>query len=252
MLSKGTIDQGTSQFNVLAALIKYAARLEKEWHAHASGISQYLRIKSKLNQSYSQQSRMLLFCLFLNLSVRQHSLTESSNACTAISLLTSCSIYYNTFPDISQNNLKDIQDNYVSLIMKGNAIYDIIEPPLQQPNLEIDEVLDKMEMPVKIGQGGFRGIYDLPQLKTEFSQMFADKDEMCAIMITPPDKSFALHKTNRNLILFESHRHCDRGAIIAFTDDDNVADFCNYINTIMVNDWKSTVQYSNLTPICRS
>ena len=49
--------------------------------------------------------------------------------------------------------------------MKGNAIYDIIEPPLQQPNLEIDEVLDKMEMPVKIGQGGFRGIYDLPQLK---------------------------------------------------------------------------------------
>ena len=60
--------------------------------------------------------------------------TESSNACTAISLLASCSIYYNTFPDISQNNLKDIQDNYVSLIMKGNAIYDIIESPLQQPN----------------------------------------------------------------------------------------------------------------------
>ena len=51
MLSKGTKDQGTSQFNVLAALIKYAVRLEKEWHAYASGISQYLQIKSKLNQS---------------------------------------------------------------------------------------------------------------------------------------------------------------------------------------------------------
>ena len=176
--------------------------------------------------------------------------TESSNACTAISLLACCSIYYDTFPEISHNNLKDIQDNYVSLIMKGNAIYDI-EPPLQQPNLEVDEVLDKMEMPVKIGQGGFRGIYDLPQLKTELSQMFTDKDEMCAIMITPPDKSFTLCKTNRNLILFESHRHCDRGAIIAFTDDDNVADFCDYINTIIVHDWKSTVQYSNLTPIVK-
>ena len=93
--------------------------------------------------------------------------------------------------------------------MKGNAVYDIIEPPLQQPNLEIDEVLNKMEMPVKIGQSEFRGIYDLPQLKTEFSQMFADKDKMCAIMITPPDKSFAIYKTNRNLTLFESHRHCD-------------------------------------------
>ena len=89
--------------------------------------------------------------------------TESSNACTAVSLLACCSIYYDTFPEISHNNLKDIQDNYVSLIMKGNAIYDIIQPPSQQPNLEIDEVLDKMEMPVKIGQGGFRGIYDLPQ-----------------------------------------------------------------------------------------
>ena len=135
--------------------------------------------------------------------------------------------------------------------MKGNAIYDIIEPPLQQPNLEVDEVLAKMEMPVKIGQGGFRGIYDLSQLKTELSQMFADKDEMCAIMITPPDKSFTLCKTNRKLILFESHRHCDQGAIIAFTDDDNVADFCDYINMIIVHDWKSTVQYSNLTPIVK-
>ena len=177
--------------------------------------------------------------------------TESSNACTAISLLACCSIYYDTFPEISHNNLKDIQDNYVSLIMKGNAIYDIIEPPLQQPNLEVDEVLAKMEMPIKIGQGGFRGIYDLPQLKTELSQMFADKDEMCAIMITPPDKSFTLCKTNRKLILFESHSHCDRGAIIAFTDDDNVADFCDYINMIIVHDWKSTVQYSNLTPIVK-
>ena len=82
--------------------------------------------------------------------------TESSNACTAISLLAHCPICCNTFPEISRNNLKDIQDNYVSLIMKGNALYDIIEPPLQQPNLEIDEVLDKMEMPIKIGQGGFR------------------------------------------------------------------------------------------------
>ena len=73
--------------------------------------------------------------------------TESSNACTAISLLACCSIYYDTFPEISHNNLKDIQDNYVSLIMKGNAIYDITEPPLQQQNREVDEVLDKMEMP---------------------------------------------------------------------------------------------------------
>ena len=102
--------------------------------------------------------------------------------------------------------MKDIHDNYVSLIMKENAIYDIIELPSQQPNLEIDEVLDKMEIPVKIGQGGFRGIYDLPQLTTELSQMFADKDKMCAIMITPPDKSFAACNTNGKLMIFESHR----------------------------------------------
>ena len=177
--------------------------------------------------------------------------TESSNTCTAISLLACCSIYYYTFPDISQNNLKDLENNYVSLIVKGNAIYDIIEPPLPQPKLEIDEVLDKMEMPVKICQGGFRGIYDLPKLKTEFSQIFADKDEMCTIVITPPEKSFALCKTNINLILFESHGHCHRGAIIAFTDDDILADFCDYINMIIGNDWKCTVQYSNLTPVVK-
>ena len=106
-------------------------------------------------------------------------------------------------------------------------------------------------MPIKIGQGGFRGIYDLPELKTELSQIFAEKDEMCAIMVTLPDESFALCKIDRNLILFESHCHCDRGAIIAFTDDDNVVEFCDYINTIIVNDWKSTVQYSNLTPIVK-
>ena len=120
------------------------------------------------------------------------STTQASNACTPISLLISSAVYSNTMPELSLNNLKEIQDFYVNKIKQGNLLYDIIDQPVQQPNLEVNEVLESIKMPVKVGPGGFIGIMDLPQFKTELERMFDNKENMSAVMITPPDKSFTL------------------------------------------------------------
>ena len=152
-------------------------------------------------------------------------------------------------PELSLNNPKEIQDFYVNKIKQGNLLYDIIDQPVQQPNLEVDEVLESIKMPVKVGPGGFIGIMDLPQFKTELERMFDNKENMSAVMITPPDKSFTLCKTQNKLVLFESHHHYLRGSLIAFTDSQNIEDFCDYVNNMITNDWKKSIQFSNLTPI---
>ena len=177
------------------------------------------------------------------------STTQASNACTPISLLISSAVYSNTMPELSLNNPKEIQDFYVNKIKQGNLLYDIIDQPVQQPNLEVDEVLESIKMPVKVGPGGFIGIMDLPQFKTELERMFDNKENMSAVMITPPDKSFTLCKTQNKLVLFESHHHYLRGSLIAFTDSQNIEDFCDYVNNMITNDWKKSLQFSNLTPI---
>ena len=74
--------------------------------------------------------------------------TQASNACTPISLLISSAVYSNTIPALSLNNLKEIQDFYADWIKQRNVLYHIIDQAVQQPNLEVDEVLESVKMPV--------------------------------------------------------------------------------------------------------
>ena len=175
--------------------------------------------------------------------------SQISNACTPISLLVCCAVYKETIPDLSVTNLNDIQNFFVDKLTQGNAIYNIIDQPLHQPNLQVDEVLEKISMPAKVGPAGFVGVTDLPQLKQEVQNMFHSKEKMCAVMITPPDKSFAICKRNGKIILFDSHHHFQRGAVIAFSEADKTDDMCDYIYKMIVNDWNQRIQFSNLTPI---
>ena len=59
-------------------------------------------------------------------------------------VLVCCAVYKETIPDLSVTNLKDIQYFYVDKITRGNAVYNIIDQPLYKPNLQADEVLEKI------------------------------------------------------------------------------------------------------------
>ena len=98
-------------------------------------------------------------------------------------------------------------------------------------------------MPAKVGPAGFVGVMDLPQLKQEVQNMFHNKEKMCAMMITPPDKSFAICYRNGKIILFDSHHHFQRGAVRAFSKADKIDDMCDYIYKMIVNDWNQRIQF---------
>ena len=123
-------------------------------------------------------------------------------ALAPISLLTCCAFYNESIPCISTNITEDLQKFFVEKMIQGNVLYEITDQPLHQPNLHVDEVLENIKMPIKIGQGGFIGIIDLPQFKQVVKDKFHDKETMCAIMITLPDKLYVICKTNGWVIYF--------------------------------------------------
>ena len=104
-------------------------------------------------------------------------------------------------------------------------------------------------MPVEIGPGGFIGIMDIASFKREVKALFDEKDKMCAVVMAPPDKSYAICKINDKLGLFESHHHYERRAVIVFAVEQNIDAFCNYINEMTLNDWSKSLQFSNLIQI---
>ena len=175
--------------------------------------------------------------------------TQTSNACVIISLLVCSEVYGNQVPELSVQNIREIQDFYILKMRQGNDLYEMNQHHIPQPNLDVQEALDMIPMPVEIGPGGFIGIMDIASFKREVKPLFDGKDKMCAVVMTPPDKSYAICKINDKLGLFESHHHYERGAVIAFTVKQNIDAFCNYINEMTVNDWSKSLQFSNLTPI---
>ena len=83
---------------------------------------------------------------------------------------------------------------------------------------------------------------DINQLREEIKTSFESENIMAATIMVPPDKTFEICKTNDQIILFESHHHCLRGALIAFTSSQNIDNMCDYIEKVIVNDWNKSIQ----------
>lgn len=65
-----------------------------------------------------------------------------SNACTVISMLTACHFLEGKiFIPQTLQDLTQVIPLYSQLILKGNHIYSLFHVPVQQPNLEVKEVL---------------------------------------------------------------------------------------------------------------
>ena len=136
---------------------------------------------------------------------------------------------------------------YSHLIFKGNHIYSSFNIPAQQPNLDVKDVLhynhDSFQ---KIKLIADVVIFTTEDLKNYLICYRQQNQKFAVVLIVPPDKTMVLcfHKTS--ICLFESHRHGHQGGIIASSSSGNTSDFVRYLETMVVRDWQTQLQGSNI------
>ena len=69
------------------------------------------------------------------------------------------------------------------------------------------------------------------------------------IVIAPLDKSMLICSIDDNVYLFESHKHRDRGAIIATGKKENIKHFIKYLTDVWRQEWNKGVIGTNLIPL---
>ena len=133
----------------------------------------------------------------------------------------------------------------------GNTIYDIINPPVWQPNLFVEEVINAVNFPFeKPEQSDTAIVADHKSLEAEIKDtLVTAPGKNALIVIVPMDKSMLLCSNDSRLILFESHKHNDKGAVIATTIKDNTKEMTEFIAEMSRSDWNTTIVGTNLIPM---
>ena len=155
------------------------------------------------------------------LDVSQADLADGigSNACTVIFVYTAFKFLRSEieFDDGAVN--KSTITHYTEFMIEGNTIYDIINPPVIQPNLFVEEVIKTVDFPFECPTAtDIIIITDEAQFEHEIKSKFISGiNRKAMVMIAPMDKSMVICSGNNYLYLFESHKHQDKGALIAQT-----------------------------------
>ena len=170
------------------------------------------------------------------LNVSQGDLSEGigSNACTVISMYTALKFFQNEINCPTKAISQQTVNSFVLYMKAGNTIYDIIDPPPLHPNLYVEEVLREINMPFEQPCNTEIIITtDKQHLKNEITlAALSPKEKNAIILIIPPDKSMLLCCNQNQTILFESHKHKDKGAIIAVTEKQNTNQIVNYLENL--------------------
>ena len=148
----------------------------------------------------------------------------NSNACTVISVLVGLrflqedlNIPTGESEDIFQTTLQQ----YREIMIEGHTLYSIINPPSEQPNLTVEDVLSSINFPLE--EMPFVAVNNHLSFAAELSKMNKMPETRHAnILIVPPDKSMVVIQDKENVCLLDSHDcHKDKGGLIMTCNVDN-------------------------------
>ncbi|XP_022798308.1 uncharacterized protein LOC111336470 [Stylophora pistillata] len=173
---------------------------------------------------------------------------SGSNACTVISVLAALHFLEGTLQIPKQ--LQDLSITipmYINLMIKGNQLYDSFNLQVQQPNLEVREVLqhgqnDKNVKKLEIVSD--LGFFTVRDLEDHLTQHHHVHQSLAAVLIVPPDNSMVLCFNQTSICLFEMHGL--HGGIIATSSSGHVSHFVKYLDRMAMRDWKNGLHGSNL------
>ena len=162
---------------------------------------------------------------YVTLEVSQGDLSEGigSNVCTVIAIFSALKFLQNEIDcpagDISQETV----NQFIKIMKAGNTIYDIINPPVWQPNLSVEEVINAVNFPFEKPEQSDTALLQIKDT------LVTAPGKNALIVIVPMDKSMLFCSNDSHLILFESHKHNDKGAVIAMTTRDNTKEMTEFI-----------------------
>ena len=105
-------------------------------------------------------------------------------------------------------DLKQVISFYSQLTLRGNHIYSLFHVPVQQPNLEVREVLQyNNENFQKIGLIADLGFFTVKDNESYLASSLCQHIvTFAAVLIVPPDKTMVLCFRHASVCLFKSHR----------------------------------------------
>lgn len=173
---------------------------------------------------------------------------SGSNACTVIALLTGRHFLEGALA--IPKELKDLSQTipfYSKMIFKGNHIYNTFNLPANQPNLDVQNVLQQNHeefQKIKIDADmGFVSTQHLEDFLVEYQNQHT---KFAGVLIVPPDKSMLLCFDQQSTSLFESHTHGLQGGIISTSSSRNTRNFVRYLETMVRRDWQTNLRGCNI------
>ena len=169
-----------------------------------------------------------------------------SNSCTAISVLTCKATLKQSFlsPSVT-DDVDELIGRYCGIIAEGNILYEFVNSSDDSPNLMVEEVLENSDVEVYMPHPMIP-ILNREHLVTNLKSLLETTSNLGCVLIVYPDKAMSLCVYDDRIWVFDSHRHLDRGALIASTSQDYIDDFCKYLDTVCKRFYGYGVEGSNL------
>ena len=140
-----------------------------------------------------------------------------------------------------------IVEVFVEKMQEGNSLYDIISPMFASVNLD---ALDAAKvLPIKVSADDKKGITDQVHLTNELKFVCQIPNPSAHLLFVPPDKCMSLLINHQEIVLFESHKHGNNEALIAYCKKSAIDNFVIFFVDMFQQDWGANVAGSNLVQI---
>ena len=173
----------------------------------------------------------------------------TSNACTLIAMLTGLKFLLGELEIPSPDSPDDIERLlliYRQIMIEGNTLHAIINPPAHQPNLTISDVLQCLNFPLT--EAPFAAVHDVENLEYELVTSFDNsKGNTMHVLMVPPDKSMVILQSKRRAALLDSHIHKGKGGTILLGEQSHTQQFALSVQCILSRDWNASLEFANLS-----
>ena len=127
-------------------------------------------------------------------------------------------------------------------------MYSHCNPPVTQPNLFIEEVIKAVDFPFETpSQSGIIIVADRKSFESELRDALVTSQGKNAVIII--SQCYSVQTIAILLILFKSHKHNDKRAIIATTSRDNIIGMIDVLVQMSQNYWNTSIVDANIIPL---
>ena len=154
----------------------------------------------------------------------------ASNACTIIASLWCRKFLLNKVSlPLVEGGIDEFVDSYKQTIFTGNELYGQLHLPCYQPNLEVQDVVNRIkDLKLKILLDiGFFTVHDLRAEPMKMLQIKPNKK--AGVLIIPPATSVVVLMDKDQIAIFDSHQHGVKGGLVLLCDAKNIDSILNYL-----------------------